>query len=211
MNRLERVRLGLLVGVAPVMVMGPLMVLGLGDRAAAAERATPLANPLQAQSIAKLWATHARPLFDPSRREPPRQPPAPPPVVTASVPPPAPPAVTLVAILKSETLARALLRSGSNGKLVTVKVGDLVGGWKVAAIEDRQINLALGSRQESFSLFKSFVAHSAKKIEPASYQMPQPAPLQGPPPPDAQGEKSGVAPAPQLLIRPRPRDQAMRW
>jgi hypothetical protein len=109
-----------------------------------------LASPLAVHSLDRLSATRERPLFSPSRRAP--APPAPPPP-RPPPPPPEPPNVTLVGIVMNAEEARAIVQSGPKNEVRRVRVGDDIGGWKVAQIENRRLVLKLDSRQATFSMF----------------------------------------------------------
>jgi len=104
---------------------------------------------LAAQSLDRLSATRARPLFSPTRR-----PPAPPPpVVVAPEPPPPPPDVALFGIVMDGDGAQAVVRAGPADKIVRVRVGDDIGGWKVAQIDGRRLILSLDDRIATFLMF----------------------------------------------------------
>jgi len=121
-------------------------------QAAARDPALPagaLANPLAAFSLDRLSATRERPLFSPSRR-PPVPPPAP---VAAALPPPPPPQLTLFGIVMDAEDARAIVKMGTANEIRRVRMGDDIGGWKVAQIEQRQLVLSLDSRIATFTLF----------------------------------------------------------
>jgi hypothetical protein len=107
-----------------------------------------LENPLAAHSLNEFTATRDRPLFTPSRR--------PPAVLTAvrDVAPPAPPPnLTLFGILIGTDGPSAIVRGAPSEKVVHVRVGDQIDGWKIARIGERQIVL---SRDERLVIFKMF-------------------------------------------------------
>ena len=161
-----------------------------------------LASPLAVHSLDRLSATRERPLFSPSRRAPA---PPPPPIVRPPPPPPEPPNVTLVGIVMDAEEARAIVQSGSKNEVRRVRVGDDIGGWKVAQIENRRLVLKLDSRQATFSMFSGprkptprAAAQSAARAAapPAAAQAapragPQPAPRAGAQP------RAAVQPAPR--------------
>jgi hypothetical protein len=126
---------------------------------AAAQQAQVSANPLAAQSLEGLSATRERPLFSAQRR-----PPAPPRVTAAPQPPPAPPPqppqVALYGIVSETGGARAMVRANGD-KIVGVRIGDDVGGWKVTKIERRQIELSLADRAVSFAMFNGGASAAA--------------------------------------------------
>jgi general secretion pathway protein N len=112
-----------------------------------------LANPLAVQSLEGLAATRERPLFSAQRR-----PPAPPRFVAAPPPPPAPPPqppqVAVYGIVAESNGARAMVRANGD-KIIGVRVGDDIAGWKVTKIERRQIELSLADRAVSFAMFSA--------------------------------------------------------
>lgn len=107
-------------------------------------------SPLAAQqSLDQLSATRERPLFSPTRR-----PPAPPPIIVpAAPPPPPPPDVALLGVVIDGDDARAFVRVGQEAKIVRVRIGDDIGGWKVGQIESRQLVLLLNGRAAKFIMF----------------------------------------------------------
>jgi len=111
-----------------------------------------IANPLAVQPLDRLSTTRERPLFSPTRR-----PPAPPPKIVVApappAPPPPPPNVALYGIVMDGEEARAMIRSGPTEKMMRVRIGDDVGGWKVAQIEGRKLVLSLDGRLATFTLF----------------------------------------------------------
>jgi hypothetical protein len=133
---------------------------------AAAQQAQVTANPLAAQSLEGLSATRERPLFSTQRR-----PPAPPRVAAATPPPPPapppPPQVALYGIVSETGGARAMVRANGD-KIVGVRIGDDIGGWKVTKIERRQIELSLADRAVSFAMFNGAPAAAADTSAMAS-------------------------------------------
>ncbi len=116
---------------------------------------SPLANPLVKQSLSSLDMTRQRPLFAPSRHKPP--PPEKRPVVAVTPPPqpPPPPTVSLLGIVKEDDGTRAVLKSGGSDKVVRVRIGDDVGGWKIAEITARRVTLSLDDRTSVVGLFEA--------------------------------------------------------
>jgi hypothetical protein len=111
--------------------------------------ATILENPLAAHSLKEFTATRDRPLFTPNRR---------PPAVLKAVrdvaPPPAPPPnLTLFGILVGTDGPSAIVRGAPSEKVVHVRVGDQVEGWKIARIGERQIVLSRDDRSVIFKMF----------------------------------------------------------
>jgi general secretion pathway protein N len=107
---------------------------------------------LAAQTLERLSVTRERPLFSPTRRPPP-----PPPLPVVSRPelpaPPSPPTVHLFGIVVDAEGAHAIVRNGTSGPMVRVRIGDEVGGWKVSQIEGRKLVLSLDDRFATFTLF----------------------------------------------------------
>jgi hypothetical protein len=152
-----------------------------------------LPSPLAAQPLDRLSATRERPLFSPTRRPPP----PPPPVVVAPEPPPPPPPppdVALFGIVMDGDEAHAVVRAGPAAKIMNVRVGDDIGGWKVAQIEGRQLVLSLDDRIATFMMFTGNSANGAPPIDRETQSVdrqaqPQTQPQNqmrqsAPPPPD---------------------------
>ena len=154
-----------------------------------------LASPLAVHSLDRLSATRERPLFSPSRRAPappPPPPPRPPP------PPPEPPNVTLVGIVMDAGEARAIVQSGPTNEVRRVRIGDEIGGWKVAQIESRRLVLKLDSRLATFSMFSGHRNPAPRAAaRPAPRAVPQAAPRAAPQP--AQEVADGQASPPSLV------------
>jgi hypothetical protein len=115
---------------------------------------------LALQPLEGLSATRERPLFSPTRRPVP----PPPPVVAALLPPPPPPPppdVALFGIVMDGDEVHAVVRAGPAAKMMRVRIGDDVGGWKVAQIEGRQLVLSLDGRIATFMMFAGDKARSA--------------------------------------------------
>jgi hypothetical protein len=152
-------------------------------------------SPLAAQPLDRLSATRERPLFSPTRRPPP----PPPPVVVAPEPPPPPPPppdVALFGIVMDGDEARAVVRAGPAAKIMQVRVGDDIGGWKVAQIDGRRLILSLDDRIATFLMFAGNSAKGAPPLDretqstdrqPQTQTQTQPQnqmPQNAPPPPD---------------------------
>jgi hypothetical protein len=123
-----------------------------------------LPSPLAAQPLDRLSATRERPLFSPTRRPPP----PPPPVVSAPEPPPPPPPppnVALFGIVMDGDEAHAVVRTGPADKIMRVRVGDEIGGWKVAEIEGRRLVLSLDDRTATFMMFAGNSANGAPQAD----------------------------------------------
>ena len=126
--------------------------------------AAALPSPLAAQPLDRLSATRERPLFSPTRRPPP----PPPPVVAPPeppTPPPPPPSVALFGIVMDGDEAHAIVRAGPADKIMRVAVGDDIGGWKVAQIEERRLVLSLDGRIATFMMFAGNSANRAPPID----------------------------------------------
>ena len=124
-----------------------------------------LPSPLAAQPLDRLSATRERPLFSPTRRPPPR----PPPVVVAPEPPPPPPPppdVALFGIVMDGDEVHAVVRAGPAAKITRVRVGDDIGGWKVAQIDGRRLILSLDDRIATFLMFAGNSANGAPRTGP---------------------------------------------
>lgn len=124
---------------------------------------TAVNNPVELQSLQQLSATAGRPLFSPSRRPPPK--PAAPVVARAEPPPPPPPppSVVLLGIVSENGDGRAAIRASD--KVVRVRAGDDVDGWKVDRVEPRRLVLIQGERSVDFALFGG--AAKASDAKPA--------------------------------------------
>ena len=124
-----------------------------------------LPSPLAAQPLDRLSATRERPLFSPTRRPPPR----PPPVVVAPEPPPPPPPppdVALFGIVMDGDEVHAVVRAGPAAKITRVRVGDDIGGWKVAQIDGRRLILSLDDRIATFMMFAGNSANGPPRTGP---------------------------------------------
>jgi hypothetical protein len=157
-----------------------------------------LASPLAVHPLDRLSATRERPLFSPSRRAP-----APPPAPIIGPPPPPPPPpeppnVTLVGIVMEAEEARAIVRSGPN-EVRRVRIGDDIGGWKVAQIEGRRLVLKLDSRVATFSMFSGH-----RNPAPAPRAGVQPAPRAGAQPAPRAGAQPAPGAAPRAAPQPAP-------
>jgi hypothetical protein len=105
-------------------------------------------SPLAAQPLDRLSATRERPLFSRTRQPPP------PPVIPDQGPPISPPPdVALLGVIMDGEEANALVRAGPAAKLIRVRIGDDLGGWKVGQIEARQLVLVLDDRTATFTIF----------------------------------------------------------
>lgn len=97
-------------------------------------------------------------------------------------PPKPPPKVTLVAILETpETGKMALLQSG---KVLRVRLGDEVEGWRVVAIEHDRVVLEQGGKRQELLLFKKRPERPPWPLPPLSGQETPPSPERPPIPPE---------------------------
>lgn len=111
-----------------------------------------LDNPVAALSLDQLSATRERPLFSPSRRA------LRPPIVSNLRPsglraPSLPPKIELhgTVIDADETLA--IVYSAADNQTLRLHLGDEIGGWKVAVIDERKLVLSLEDRTAEFAIF----------------------------------------------------------
>jgi hypothetical protein len=111
-------------------------------------------NPMAQQSLSHLSETRERPLFAQSRHKP-MPPPSPVRIAAPPHPPPMPPKVDLLGIVKTNQDMRAVLRMGSAEKVLHLRLGDVIGGWKVTEIAARHITLSLDDRTTSIALFEN--------------------------------------------------------
>jgi hypothetical protein len=99
-------------------------------------------NPISYLRVENLRETVDRPLFAPSRRQPPKKRKA---VVRAPAPVIAPQVqqnnYQLLGVIRSEERSIALLAERKNGLNFRVETGDLIGGWYVKHVMARQIIL----------------------------------------------------------------------
>jgi general secretion pathway protein N len=126
-------------------VAAPVTAQDAVDRAAA--------NPLARAPFERFSQTRERPLFSATRRPPPpapvavtREPPPP--------PPPEPPGLILVGVLQDSAGARALVRTSPTEKIRVVRMGDELGGWRVAEIGPRRLVLSRDARSNAYALFE---------------------------------------------------------
>jgi general secretion pathway protein N len=151
-----------------------------------ADQSPALASPLAGEPLDHLSATRERPLFSPTRRPPP----PPPPVVRNAEPPPPPPPppnVALLGVVVDGDEVHAIVRTAPAAGMIRVRIGDDVGGWKVAQIEGRSLVLVLDGRAATFTMFAgngvTGVPHGGTEEPPANQLPPQNQSPQNPPPP----------------------------
>ena len=135
-----------------VMLLG-LCLIVLFAKDARAQTTSPAGpvNPLAAPSLDRLSATRERPLFTPSRRAPPPPPPAASaaPVESAA----APPSISLLGVIIAVEGPRAVINDMTRNKIVRLRIGDEIDGWKVHQIDERLLVLGRDGRSASFKLF----------------------------------------------------------
>ncbi len=141
-----------------------------------------LLNPLSEISVDSLEAFRERPLFVPSRRPPPPPPvyepePEPEPVVLDEPEPEpveeiAPPDVILSGILEVDAVPVAVLRDLAEDLTLSVRVGDPVAEWTVAAIGEGSVTLELEGEEHEIRIFEpgggddGFYAPTPQRIQP---------------------------------------------
>lgn len=161
---------------------------------APAEQGSAPLSPLASEGLERLSVTRERPLFSPTRRPPP----PPPPVVQSAAPPPPPPPppnVALFGVVRDGDEFRAIVRTGPASGTMRVRVGDDIGGWKVAQIERRRLVLVLDDRTATFTMF---AGHSADGAPRASPEDPPRSPdSKSQTPPQNQSPQNGPAPGPR--------------
>jgi hypothetical protein len=144
MNNKQRSRMVALLGLCSLV---------LSAKEARVETASPpgVINPLAAPSLDRLSATREHPLFTPSRRAAP-----PPPPVASTAPVEAvagPPRIALVGVVIGVEGPRAVINDMALNKIVRVRIGDEIDGWKVREIDERLLVLWRDGRSTSFKLF----------------------------------------------------------
>ena len=120
--------------------------------------ADPALNPLSALGADSLSAFRDRPLFTPSRRAP--QPPAaveaepaPEPEI-ATAPPPAPqPNLRLAGVIEGPEETVAVVEDLGSNTVSQLRLGDMLDGWLVTAIEADALRLTLGEQEGEYRLF----------------------------------------------------------
>lgn len=115
-------------------------------------------NPLSALGADSLSAFRDRPLFTPSRRAP--QPPAAveqepePEPETATAPPPAPqPNLRLAGVIEGPEETVAVVEDMGSNTVSQLRLGDMLDGWLVTAIDSSSLRLTLGEQEGEYRLF----------------------------------------------------------
>jgi hypothetical protein len=122
------------------------------DIAPSQGHAAALENPLAAHPLDEFTATRERPLFTRGRR-PPAAARAAPVAAAPPAPPPPPPKLALFGILVEDGEASAIVRGAPSEKVIHVRAGDDIDGWKVSKIAERQIVLSQDNRSITFTMF----------------------------------------------------------
>ncbi|MGA2127082.1 MAG: hypothetical protein ABSG76_13115 [Xanthobacteraceae bacterium] len=128
-------------------------------------------NPVAEIPLDRLSATRERPLFSPSRRPPFRREPAPMVHVEQAPPPPppiTPPSVALYGIVVGLQGPRAFIATGPSERIVRVRPGDDVDGWRVTAISERRLVLSRADLSATFTLFSP--ENAGRTARPGSVQ-----------------------------------------
>jgi hypothetical protein len=135
-----------------------------------------VANPLAAPSLNRLSATRERPLFTPNRRA---ATPPPPVVSTAPVESAAsPPQIALLGVIIAVEGPRAVINDMASHKIVRVRIGDEIDGWKVSQIDERLLVLWRDGRSTSFKLFNGARVKPPGQSLNAANKQPEPGPHQ---------------------------------
>lgn len=127
-------------------------------------------NPVAEIPLDRLSATRERPLFSPSRRPPSRRQPAP--MAHVEKPPPpspaSPPSVALFGIVVGVEGPRAFIATGPSERIIWVRPGDDVNGWKVTDISERRLVLSRADLSATFTLFSA--ENAGRTARPGSVQ-----------------------------------------
>jgi hypothetical protein len=102
--------------------------------------------------------------------------------------------VALFGIVMDGDEAQAVVRAGPAAKIVRVRVGDDVGGWKVTQIDGRRLILSLDDRIATFLMFAGNSPNGASPVDRETQSADRQSPTQtqpqnqlrqnAPPPPD---------------------------
>ncbi|GLK54003.1 hypothetical protein JOD31_001170 [Methylopila capsulata] len=141
----------------------PVLPIGAAAQETAEDKPAPPAaeaalNPLNALGADSLSAFRDRPLFTPSRRAP--QPPAAvqaepePEPETATAPPPAPqPNLRLAGVIEGPDETVAVVEDMGSNTVSQLRLGDMLDGWLVTAIDSASLRLTLGEQEGEYRLF----------------------------------------------------------
>ncbi|WP_020188163.1 hypothetical protein [Methylopila sp. 73B] len=147
----------LLAAALPVLPIGAATQETTEDRPAppAAEAAL---NPLSALGADSLSAFRDRPLFTPSRRAP--QPPAaveaepePEPETVTARPPAPQPNLRLAGVIEGPEETVAVVEDMGSNTVSQLRLGDMLDGWLVTAIDSSSLRLTLGEQEGEYRLF----------------------------------------------------------
>jgi hypothetical protein len=90
--------------------------------------------------------------------------------------------VALFGIVMDGDEAHAVVRAGPAAKIMRVRVGDDIGGWKVAQIDGRRLILSLDDRIATFMMFAGNSANGAPRTDQESQSADRQSPSQTQPP-----------------------------
>lgn len=176
---------------------GPSAAVSTSDAALAAELLQPPAGelppaPTSLPPLSAFEATVERPLFVPTRRlerpEADGEPVAP---EIAAVDPEAvtdEPAIRLLGTLRRDAQMVALVSLDDGERMEQLRLGAVVGDWRVVAIERNSLTLDLDGERRDYTLFSSFEAPDGL----ASFVTPAPAAPDADEDPEASDEEMGV-------------------
>jgi hypothetical protein len=127
-------------------------------------------NPLSGIALETLSAMVERPLFNPSRAPAPKQQePAPVPVVTAE------PIVventlntndfTLLAVASNAVDKTAVVRQNSTAEVFHLKPGQLLSGWEVLVVDEREITLGQQGKSFQLKLFQKPATGASQPVD----------------------------------------------
>ena len=131
------------------------------------------ANPLWAIPLTQLSVTRERPIFSPSRRAPPAAVAAEPAVVKAPPPrkrEPEPPQLALVGTIASDEEGFGIFLDQSTKTALRLKVGEDYQGWKLRAIQGREVTMEKDQQTAVLALPQPGTAQSGGEVRliPAS-------------------------------------------
>jgi hypothetical protein len=98
-----------------------------------------------------LSATRERPLFAPTRRQPP--PPQPQAVNVAAEHPPETPRMVLTGIIVKPSETIVILRNVATSESISLRSGESIGTWRVEAQNDHSVILTDGTQQFTLEMF----------------------------------------------------------
>jgi hypothetical protein len=86
--------------------------------------------------------------------------------------------VALFGIVMDGDEAQAVVRAGPAAKVMRVRVGDDIGGWKVAQIDGRQLVLSLDDRIATFLMFAGNSRNGAPVVDRETQSADRQSPTQ---------------------------------